>query len=258
MDRFPEERKLYDFGWSVGKGEYILTRWNLASNTATGPVFVSIEHKGKQWIANREGDFDMDTVVRDAGTPNRYPSLKTAMRAEESAFQAYRENSCQKHTWKLSQTFAKEISEYCPKCSAQRTRPSTKKESLKFVQNFKHMWEDARKLHRVYHRFVALYGNQMAGWKFKGYELMCRVEKWAKHYPNDVRISSIDDSHFCGSILVFIDHKSADAWHGVSVIVIPQCTGESPVEFFMYPESVKDAQKVLSIMARQAKELKEI
>lgn len=44
-----------------------------------------------------------------------------------------------------------------------------------------------------------------------------------------------DDTYFASSNLVLIEHASKTEYMGTTVVFIPQCTGEDPVEFFLYP-----------------------
>ena len=83
-----------------------------------------------------------------------------------------------------------------------------------------------------------------------GYERMKADERWAKKYPEQISISYVDDAFFAGSHLVFVTHETQAAvdidgstkpsWMGVSVYYVPQCTGEKPIHFFLYPTAVED------------------
>lgn len=92
----------------------------------------------------------------------------------------------------------------------------------------------AGRLHRVWwdfqHRFLD--GKPVK----KGYPLMVAVERWAKRFPKDVTVCTVDDAVHAGSSLVLIQHRISPrkVW-GVTVVYIPQCTGESPISFFLYP-----------------------
>jgi hypothetical protein len=99
-------------------------------------------------------------------------------------------------------------------------------------------WDRKMRIHTVWYEFVQRFKMKSPESKYRwtAYDLMVRVEKWAKRYPKDVRIVGIDDSYFASSILVLIEHKTARTYMGTTVVVIPQCTGESPLEFFLYPD----------------------
>lgn len=97
-------------------------------------------------------------------------------------------------------------------------------------------------------------------WRVIGYKLMERVERWAKKQPKDfVRIVSVDDAYFSTSLLVLIEHKTDDSYMGTSVVFIPQCTGENPIRFFLYPEFellkvLKEIEKSRSVVAKAQEE----
>jgi hypothetical protein len=93
-------------------------------------------------------------------------------------------------------------------------------------------------VHLVYHRFRRRFGDEKSslGFKTKGHKLMKAIEQWAKRYPTEVQILSCDDSFYAGSMLVLIEHRSVIDYMGTTVVYVPQCTGEQPIEFFLYPE----------------------
>jgi len=45
----------------------------------------------------------------------------------------------------------------------------------------------------------------------------------------------VDDGAHCGSDLMCIMHQCRYQFMGMSVVFIPQCTGEPPTQFFLYP-----------------------
>ncbi len=80
------------------------------------------------------------------------------------------------------------------------------------------MMRDAKAIHRVYHdferRFVRNFGFP---------------QQW------NVTVVRCDDGCHAGSMLVFVAHRAPRRYMGVTAVFIPQCTGESPIEFFLYP-----------------------
>jgi hypothetical protein len=84
------------------------------------------------------------------------------------------------------------------------------------------------------------------------YQLMRICEKFARKHPTDVYVSSCDDSVYAGSRLVYIVHESVDNWHGITVLMIPQCDGRPPAQFFLY-ESHLDCliKKLTRLQKRQ-------
>lgn len=120
----------------------------------------------------------------------------------------------------------------CDKCGETVERKATPKER---ALHEKHVdWSRGPNIHKVWHEFQRRFKKDDK-YSFIGYDLMLRVEKWAKKYPREVRCLYIDDSYFCNSSLVLVEHRHARAYMGTTAVVIPQCTGESPMEFFLYP-----------------------
>lgn len=147
------------------------------------------------------------------------------------------ENCC--HTWDLISYGSKEITLGCRLCLKRKTREPTEKElhTLYEGKTFsKYMFgkKGEPSVHDVWHDFRKRFMNDLT-FKYKGYELMQKVTRWAKKYPADVQIVGVDDNHFCGSDLVLIDSKTRDTYMGTSVVYIPQCSGEDPIQFFLYP-----------------------
>lgn len=77
-------------------------------------------------------------------------------------------------------------------------------------------------------------------YKWSGHAMMKRVDEFVKQYPS-VKVTRVDDHVFAGSYLVFVPVKDM----GHYVYYIPQCTGEQPVKFFMYPGHLKSLKKIL-------------
>jgi hypothetical protein len=88
-------------------------------------------------------------------------------------------------------------------------------------------------------------------WRWTGHELMKRVRKWAEKYPT-VRICGCDDDHFCNSDLVIIPHERKRYYMGATVVFIPQCTGEQPIKFFLYPDHANRLIPALLELQRKA------
>ena len=159
-----------------------------------------------------------------------------------------------KHNWKNNGTTCTERYERCSKCNERRTVKLTKEEQRKEKKQLREMLfpKPEHNVHRVYHRFCRIFGDGLTiPWKYKGYEMMKRVQRWAKYYPDDVQILRCDDNHYCGSDLILIKHKSKGSadkppqYHGITVVYIPQCSGEDPVEFFLYPDHQIELEKAL-------------
>ena len=99
--------------------------------------------------------------------------------------------------------------------------------------------EDIDRTHAVAHDFQRRFIKGQFGtpdaWKYIGYDLMKRVERWAKKYPEEVTIVGCDDAYFAGSTIVLIEHRTEKSYMGTSMYYIPQCTGEAPTQLFLYP-----------------------
>lgn len=148
-------------------------------------------------------------------------------------------------------------------CMAEYERKMTEQELA--VRSQHHMGEPnlsldhktprERDVHCIIHDFQEKfqdYSSYPPKWKSAGYDLMNEVREWAEQYPDDVQIVSCDDSAFCGSILVLIEHKAEKRYMGTTVVFIPQCTGEQPIEFFLYPEHRRALQTALNKIATTA------
>jgi hypothetical protein len=214
--------------------------------------------EGYKLVGPRGGTLITIESAKDTGRPgpgwyyrlrgqSRWSLAKTATEARnqaEEAFQARREAACKKHVWKWCSRCGEEEEQRCKKCGKHRTVKLSKKQAAKHRRELKQMLspKPEHNIHRVYHKFVHLFGDGLfKPWVATGYELMKKVSRWAKHYPDDVHILSCDDNHHCGSDLVLIEHKPQKPikgkyeWFGITVVYIPQCSGEDPIQFFLYP-----------------------
>lgn len=107
--------------------------------------------------------------------------------------------------------------------------------------------DDDHNLHRVWHDFCNRFmGPNWTYFKHKGGELLGEVREWALRYPADVRMVRCDDGAHCGSTLVCIFHRCRYQFMGMSVVFIPQCTGEPPTQFFLYPSHIEGLEDVLT------------
>lgn len=94
-------------------------------------------------------------------------------------------------------------------------------------------------VHRVWYSFIRNFkikGKEQ--FKFTGYELITKVEKWAKNHKNDVILCACDDSHFMDSLLCLVDHKTKNSYMGTTMVYIPQ-NGIGTSEAFLYPGHAK-------------------
>lgn len=114
---------------------------------------------------------------------------------------------------------------------------------------------DGRDVHTIWSDFnkkFRLDADGCAQWKYTGYDMQLRVERWAKHwnkrYPGEIQIARIDDAVYASSRLVMIEHRNANEYMGISVVVIPQCC-DHPMTFFLYPGHRAELLNALKAMA---------
>lgn len=136
-------------------------------------------------------------------------------------------------------------------CGKEISRPMTAKEIVHY--NRYHGTGDVHKVYHEFHRKFKLYPNDGGKkYKYAGYASMTKIEKWAKKYPNDVRIVGCDDSHFSGSDIIMIEHKTKDRYMGTTVIYVPQNSGD-PAEFFLYPNHRTNLMQALHDIGKAAR-----
>ncbi len=120
----------------------------------------------------------------------------------------------------------------CDKCGETVERKATPKERALHEKRVD--WNGKPNVHKVWHEFQRRFKKDDV-YRSIGFDLMVRVEKWAKKHPREVRCLHIDDSYFANSLLLLVEHRHARGYMGTTAVVIPQCTGEKPIEFFLYP-----------------------
>lgn len=114
--------------------------------------------------------------------------------------------------------------------------------------------EKKRNVHRIWHNFAKIFLNEDCPpdkkWKYTGYDFMHRVEKYVKRHP-EIKLCPCDDSFFASSTIAFIPHfdpeenNKSKRYFGTTVVVIPQCDGQQPCQFFLYPGHVENLLKEL-------------
>lgn len=140
--------------------------------------------------------------------------------------------------------FGVKVTLECTECGFYKEREATREEAKFLRPSFG--FKQATSVHKVAHE----YDRRFKG--LSGYELIVKVERWAKKYPDDVRLVSVDDSHFAGSLLVLIEHRTKTQYMGTSAIIIPQCTGEAPIQFFLYPGHRRELMRALASIEKVA------
>lgn len=173
-----------------------------------------------------------------------------------------------RHNWCKIGWSGKEVWWRCKKCPEEQIRPHTERSLIAMDKHDKFFEQKMDRQNKIADEFdkkfriqqeVVFKGydnktfrsKEATSWKWEGYELIRRVEKWATKYPKDVFVCSIDDTHFSSSVIVFILHRPTrrKLW-GTSVIVLTQCDNKPPKEFFMYPSHREGIQEALAAMAK--------
>lgn len=147
------------------------------------------------------------------------------------------------------------VTKHGNRCEAHFERATTAAEK-KFVTAKFDFWskKPQNNVHLVFHEFLRLFRDKTTNeWKFQGYDLMKRVERWAEKHPGDVTVVRVDDDHHSNSDLVLIDHKTKRRYMGITCINIPQ-HGGPPSEFFLYPEARDSLLRSLRAMVKPARE----
>lgn len=146
---------------------------------------------------------------------------------------------------------------------------AAKPEERRFLKaEFDEMLRGSTAIHKVSHAFdrkfmkavkvgklIKFCGKKIqpkkAVWRWKGYELMKRVEKYVKTHP-EILVAGVDDDYFASSDLVLIPHNDEETnrYFGTSVLYVPQCTGEDPVRFFLYPDHARNLVDALETLSK--------
>lgn len=144
------------------------------------------------------------------------------------------------------------------KCGEQVERKMTREERSKFREQMSlgRFIKPENDIHRVWHSFSKKFITRVNGKdEFNDCpvaELGDKVIRWAKKFPKDVKIVGCDDSYFSCSDLVLIEHRTARKYMGTSVVFIPQCSGDPPAQFFLYPGHLDDLINALKTIKKEA------
>ena len=142
----------------------------------------------------------------------------------------------------------------CAACGERVERPMTAAERRLWSAYRKQEAKDLKATHGPYHAFVKRFKDEDDNWRLAGYEFMKASEKWAARYPERVCCVPCDDTYFSSSLLVLITHEVPGRhWMGVTVVVISQCDGLPPKEFFLYPNHAEFLMQALKTMKPRMK-----
>jgi len=129
----------------------------------------------------------------------------------------------------------------CSKCDYRESRRPTREEidELKQDNLLRDILNKNRKtihtlFHRFHERFMTFDGDGYMGsdFKFHGYDLMQKVEKFVRYNPSCALIHCDDNLH-CGSYILLIPHELDKEYWGTTVVNIPQYG--IPTCLFLYP-----------------------
>jgi len=120
----------------------------------------------------------------------------------------------------------------------------TKKERAQYRARMKQEDKHSKELYALWHAFLRRF-QQRQQWKYKGWEMMERVWDFAEKH-RDVVVLRCDDDKHTSSMLVLIPHRRRSEWFGLTVVFVPQCTGEDPTCFFLYPCHLSTLVKCLN------------
>ncbi|MBI4142498.1 hypothetical protein HY480_01325 [Candidatus Uhrbacteria bacterium] len=166
-----------------------------------------------------------------------------------------------RHSWKHAATTGGSrrpiIIERC-RCEWEQRRKANAAEAAVLRQQWRDHEQRMRELYRPHHEFDRRFRmNDRKDWRYSGHDLMKRVERWAKRYPNRVTLLSCDDSHHSSSMLCVIERSTERDWMGLDVFVIPQ-HGGTPQEFFLYPNNADAFEAMLRASRRKRRSLERL
>jgi hypothetical protein len=120
-------------------------------------------------------------------------------------------------------------------------------------------WRETKAMHALWFRFCKRFrlDKGQGPWAYNGYDFMRRVRALeGRKAWRGLHVLSCDDSYYSSSVLVLIEHEGRTHYHGISVVVIPQCSGQPPCEFFLYEEHAKGVVKALQPLLKKYKKSK--
>lgn len=147
----------------------------------------------------------------------------------------------------------------CALCGDWAKRPHTRAEKKVLQKYTAEERKRTNQIHGTYWDFCKNFKDNNTGdWVADGFDLMQAIEEWAdkvnKKKPERVLFGHCDDNSFTSSLIVFITGEdSAGGYWGTHAVVISQCDGEPPKEFFLYPGHARTVAKVLAEIGKRAK-----
>lgn len=144
------------------------------------------------------------------------------------------------HRYRLSAHSCAVLIFRCRKCGENASRATTKEEKKEIIKEFNASLRSTKdSIHWISHQYRKKFMERdRCTYKYFGYNLMQRVEKWVKNYPS-IQVVPVDCGYFMGAILVLIPHENKYEYFGTTAIFIEQDDSKPPAEFFLYPSSTK-------------------
>ena len=160
------------------------------------------------------------------------------------------------HLWDVSSWSGDEVSYRC-RCDARFTRLMDDEEKARYQADHAFDPPPEKNIHRVWH---AVQEDLPDGWDEERDQdakiaLGEVFEKHAEIEPGQVVSLGCDDSHHASSDLVLVTHEAKAKWMGVTVVMIPQCDGKPPAQFFLYPGHVDALVDALHLIQMRSKEV---
>jgi hypothetical protein len=103
-------------------------------------------------------------------------------------------------------------------------------------------------LHHLWHKFTRRFKDRKTQkYKLSGYALIRAIERWVDRnaFARNVQQCRIDDSYHAGSDVFLIPHEHDGEYWGTTVLVVTQCDGQPPCEFFLYDHHAKGLYSAL-------------
>jgi len=160
------------------------------------------------------------------------------------------------HRWETS-SLCGDTAGFSCRCGARENRKMTKSEHRQAKAYLADTWKHASKVNSLYHAVRSLLSSEDGNWKLKGYAAICKMDKFVKKHPAILEFG-VDDSCATSSSVYIIPHCMAGDFSSVSLLYIPQCSGEDPIFLHMYPENISDVIKVLQSAKRAGQAVKHL
>lgn len=148
-----------------------------------------------------------------------------------------------------SSASGKEAQYHCKCNQTVHTIKLTKTQLKRRYEEFPFLNKKKKHIHTIFHYVQEqLHKNKDK----EGYDVFEVMDQCIKKYPEIIDVH-VDDDHHCGSSVYLIPHEDKFHLWGVTVLYVPQCTGEKPIRFFLYPGHLMSMIESLQVMAKIAR-----